>query len=260
MELPIYQVDAFADRLFAGNPAAIVPLDAWLDAGLMQAIAAENNLAETAFIVPQGADWGLRWFTPAIEVPLCGHATLASAHVIATVLRPGTARMVFHSASGPLTVTRSDDGTLSLDFPSRAVAPTVLDLGGALGGVPVETWDAGGGYAMAVYADESEVRALAPDMVRVGALDCLGIIATAPARATDFVSRFFAPKAGIPEDPVTGSAHCTLAPYWAKRLGRAETVGFQASARGGLVRCRDRGDRVDIAGTCVTYLEGRIRV
>lgn len=260
MDLPIFQVDAFADRLFAGNPAAIVPLEDWLDAGLMQAIAAENNLAETAFLVPQGEEWGLRWFTPALEVPLCGHATLASAHVVATVLRPGAARMVFHSASGPLAVTRDGDGVLSLDFPARATGPTALDLAAALGGRPVETWDAGGGYAMAVYATEAEIRALAPDMARVGALDCLGVIATAPGRDTDFVSRFFAPQAGIPEDPVTGSAHCTLAPYWARRLGRAETVGFQASARGGLVRCRDRGDRVDIAGTCVTYLEGRIRV
>jgi PhzF family phenazine biosynthesis protein len=259
MDLAIYQVDAFADRLFAGNPAAIVPLESWLDAGLMQAIAAENNLAETAFFVREGGEFSLRWFTPALEVDLCGHATLATAHVISTVLEPGRARMVFASRSGPLVVTRDGDGLLSLDFPARPPRPSGIDLAPALGARPVETHSAGT-FVMAVFEDEATVRGLAPDMARVGVVDALGVIATAPAATTDFVSRFFAPQAGIPEDPVTGSAHCTLAPYWAARLGRAETIGFQASARGGLVRCRDRGERVDIAGTCVTYLEGRIHV
>lgn len=257
MDLRIFQVDAFADRLFAGNPAAIVPLEAWLDAGLMQAIAAENNLAETAFFVPEGDAFALRWFTPEVEVDLCGHATLATAHVISTILAPGQARMVFNSASGPLVVTREADGLLSLDFPARPPVACEVDLAPALGAVPLETWSAGGNF-MAVLADEAAVRALAPDLARVATLDAQGVIVTAPGSSTDFVSRYFAPQAGIPEDPVTGSAHCTLAPYWAKRLGRAETTGFQASRRGGLVRCRDRGERVDLAGTCVTYLEGRI--
>ena len=259
MDLRIFQVDAFADRLFAGNPAAVVPLDAWLDAGLMHAIAAENNLAETAFFVAEAEGFALRWFTPEVEVDLCGHATLATAHVISTILAPGLARMVFSSASGPLVVSRVDGDLLSLDFPARPPVASDVDLSQALGTGPLETWFAGGNF-MAVLADEAAVRALAPDMARVAALDAQGVIVTAPGTITDFVSRYFAPQAGIPEDPVTGSAHCTLAPYWAKRLGRAETTGFQASRRGGLVRCRDRGARVELAGTCVTYLEGRISV
>jgi len=194
-----------------------------------------------------------------VEVDLCGHATLATAHVISTILAPGQARMVFNSASGQLIVTRAPHSLLSLDFPARPPVASMVNLAPSLGMQPLETWFAGGNY-MAVLGDEAAVRALAPDMARVAALDAQGVIVTAAGSTTDFVSRYFAPQAGIPEDPVTGSAHCTLAPYWARRLGRAQTTGFQASRRGGLVRCRDRGARVDLAGTCVTYLEGRISV
>jgi PhzF family phenazine biosynthesis protein len=234
----------------------------------LQAIAAENNLSETAYFVPQSgtAEGGyhLRWFTPAIEVQLCGHATLASAYVIAQHVEPGVEKIVFRSASGPLTVTR-DGEVFTLDFPSEATAP--FDDGGklatALGIVPQEVLKApkvDGGKLMAVLASEAEVRGAEPNMEKVKVLPGDGLIITAPGDKVDFVSRYFAPHAGIPEDPVTGSAHCVLTPYWAKRLGISTLEARQISARGGDLTVEDRGARTLISGQVSPYLEGRIRV
>jgi PhzF family phenazine biosynthesis protein len=258
-ELPIYQVDAFASEVFAGNPAAVCPLESWLPDEVMQAIAAENNLSETAFLVRTGADYDLRWFTPAVEVDLCGHATLGSAYVVATHLEPGRDRVVFHSKSGPLTVTR--DGVLfTLDFPSKPPEP--LDdhkaVEAALGTAIEELWRAE--KTMAVLADEAAVLAAEPDLARVAALPGDGLIVTAPGYDRDFVSRYFAPHAGIPEDPVTGSAHCVLTPYWARRLDKARLTARQVSARGGELVVEERGERVLISGRVAPYLEGRITI
>lgn len=257
--LPIYQVDAFASEVFAGNPAAVCPLDAWLPDEVMQAIAMENNLSETAFIVRNGADYDLRWFTPAIEVDLCGHATLGSAYVVTTRLEPGRPEIVFHSKSGPLTVTR-DGALLTLDFPS--LPPERLDdhsaVEAALGSALEELWRAD--KTMAVLADEAAVLAVRPDLAKVAALAGDGLIVTAPGRSCDFVSRYFAPHAGIPEDPVTGSAHCVLTPYWARRLDKARLNARQVSARGGELVVEDRAERVLISGRVAPYLEGRITI
>ena len=264
MDIALYQIDAFTDRLFSGNPAAVCPLENWLPDSVMQRIAAENNLSETAFFVPrEGADgdqaFELRWFTPAVEVPLCGHATLATAFVIATILAPGTERMRFETRSGQLEVTRRGD-LFAMDFPARPPEPVATSPGltAALGRAPRELL-AASSY-LAVFADEAEVAALAPDMTAIAALDRDGVIVTAAGREVDFVSRYFAPAAGIPEDPVTGSAHCVLTPYWAKRLGRDSLHARQISARGGELFCEDRGERVTVAGRAVRYLEGRIFV
>lgn len=260
MRLPIYQVDAFASAVFAGNPAAVVPLESWLPDAQMQAIAAENNLAETAFFVREGEGWHLRWFTPAVEVDLCGHATLASAWVIANRLAPGRETMRFMSKSGPLEVSRKGE-QYWLDFPTRppepcGVAPGLVE---ALGRKPrdVLKWR---DFMLCVFDAEADVRALAPDMAALGKLPFFGVIATAPGTGVDFVSRFFAPAVGIPEDPVTGGAHCVLIPYWAKRLGKTAMAARQISARGGDVACADRGERVGIGGHAVLYLEGTIAV
>jgi PhzF family phenazine biosynthesis protein len=260
MRLPIYQVDAFADRLFAGNPAAVVPLQAWLPDATMQAVAAENNLAETAFFAPEADGFRLRWFTPAVEVPLCGHATLASAFVLMTILEPARTKVRFHSKSGPLDVTR--DGELfSLDFPARALGPCdeADAVARALGGSPVSVQLSVDRY-MALYATAAEVRALAPDLRALLATRQGRAIATAHGDDCDFVSRFFAPSAGIDEDPVTGSSHCTLVPYWAKRLGKRELLARQVGPRGGTLHCRDQGERTLMAGRGVLYLEGTIHV
>jgi len=259
MRLPIYQVDAFAGAVFHGNPAAVCPLERWLEAPLMQSIAAENNLAETAFFVPRGDAYELRWFTPEVEVDLCGHATLASAFVIFERLERGKASVTFHSQSGPLTV-RRDGERLTLDFPvsppEACAPPPALEAG--LGARPREVFKARD--YMAVFDSAAQVRALVPRMDQLASLAARGTIVTAPGDGVDFVSRFFAPGAGIPEDPVTGSAHCTLIPYWAKRLGRTRLVAHQVSARGGELICEDRGERVAIGGRAVLYLEGTIQV
>lgn len=258
MEILLYQVDAFANRIFAGNPAAVCPLKEWLPDETMQAIAEENNLAETAFFVPNGDDYDIRWFTPKVEIDLAGHPTLATAYVIFTKLDPSRQDVRFHTKTGDtLVVSRAGD-RLSMDFPARPPAPRhgFGDIAGALGGEPTEVLAARDGFA--VFESEKQLRALAPDMSRLMALDVFGVIATAPGDTCDFVSRFFAPRAGIPEDPVTGSAHCTLIPYWAARLGKQDMTARQLSARGGELFCRLRGDRVDIAGEAVLYLEGRI--
>jgi predicted PhzF superfamily epimerase YddE/YHI9 len=260
MKLPLYQVDAFATRLFSGNPAAICPLPRWLPDAMLQAISAENNLSETAFIVGGGGCYEIRWMTPVQEVDLCGHATLGAAWVVLVVLEPGRDDVEFSSRGGPLRV-RRDGERLVLDFPSRPAEPCrepPPDLVEGLGRPPREVWRSRD--FMAVYEAEDDVRALAPDMARLARLDALGVIATAPGRTSDFVSRFFAPGAGIPEDPVTGSAHCTLVPYWARRLGRARLRALQVSPRGGELHCEDRGERVAIAGSVVRYLEGTIEV
>ncbi|MDB5689210.1 MAG: PhzF family phenazine biosynthesis protein [Sphingomonas bacterium] len=258
MKLPFTQVDAFATRAFAGNPAAVILLEAWLDDRTLQAIGAENNLAETAFLVPASgdADYELRWFTPTVEVVLCGHATLASGHVILGT-RPdlGAARFRTRHA-GILRVERRGEG-YALDLPAWAAAPRPLpEIAAGIGGSPVATLWREGGYAVLVYDNEAAIRALAPDLRALAARGDILFIATAPGEATDVVSRVFAPGAGIDEDPVTGSAHAVIAPYWAERLGRSDFTAFQASARGGHLGCRLRGDRVVLEGACVTVIEG----
>lgn len=259
MNLRMFQIDAFTDRLFGGNPAAVCPLDRWLDDALMQAIAAENNLAETAFFVPNGAEYGLRWFTPTTEVDLCGHATLASAWVVFNELAPERQSVTFSTRSGDLVV-RRDGERLVMDFPARPGRPCAPPqaLIDALGHAPKAVF-AADDY-MAVFASEDEVLALRPDMRTLAQLDQRGVIVTALSTRADFVSRFFAPRAGIPEDPVTGSAHCTLVPYWSARLGKQQLHALQVSARGGELFCEDRGERIIIAGHAVKYLEGSIRV
>lgn len=260
--IPIYQVDAFTTDLFAGNPAAVCPLDSWLDTATLQAIAAENNLAETAFFVAadgKEADYALRWFTPTVEVDLCGHATLASSFIVFSRLRTEAESVRFSSRSGVLTVNRTDD-LLALDFPALPAdpceAPAALVQG--LGRAPREVLLASN--YLAVYQTEAEIASLAPDMAVLASLHPHGVIVTAPGTAPDidFVSRFFGPSFGIPEDPVTGSAHCTLAPYWSARLGRDRLRARQISARGGELLCDLRDDRVGIAGRAVLYLEGMI--
>jgi PhzF family phenazine biosynthesis protein len=261
MRTPIFQVDAFAARRFAGNPAAVMPMEGFPADALLQAIAAENNLAETAFLVRAGDDYRLRWFTPTTEVPLCGHATLASAAVVMERLEPGRRRVVFHSASGPLTVSRTDTGYV-MDFPARFSEPVSIPpgLGEALGVVPIEVVADAFNY-LALLPSAQVVRELAPDIAAVARIDRSGVIVTAPGDGNyDFVSRYFAPSKGIPEDPVTGGAHCALAPYWAKRLHKSAFRAFQASRRGGEIVCRLVHDRVELEGTCVFYLEGQAEI
>jgi PhzF family phenazine biosynthesis protein len=262
LKIPMYQVDAFSGEVFKGNPAAICPLDAWLPDSQMQLIAAENNLAETAFFVRNGNGYKLRWFTPATEVDLCGHATLASAFIILNDLTPAEHSVSFETKSGTLTVTR--DGALySMDFPSRPPEPVEVYPGlvPALGGKP-ESVLAARDYFV-VYGTEEELRALKPDMPGLMNIDRFAVIATAPGGASgtqpaDFVSRFFAPAKGVPEDPVTGSAHCTLIPYWSKRLGKKTLHAYQVSPRGGELWCEDRGERVIISGKAARFFEGAI--
>ena len=289
MKIPIYQVDAFTDHVFGGNPAAVCPLDAWLPDGVLQAIAMENNLAETAYIVrtgPAAAD--IRWFTPALEINLCGHATLASAHVLFEHLGLQGGEIIFASKSGPLRAARDlsspasrEGGRITLDFPAYEPVPmeTPEALVKGLGRRPLETWR--GRDILAVFGTEAEVAAIEPDFAAIRTLDCLGVIATAPGTVTaqpgsasaesrrsmaargeacDFVSRFFAPRAGVPEDPVTGSAHTLLVPFWAKRLGRTSFHAVQVSKRRGDLFCELKDGRVLMAGRAVTFLRGEIDV
>jgi PhzF family phenazine biosynthesis protein len=263
MEIPIYQIDAFARGVFSGNPAAVCPLKSWLPDATLQAIAMENNLSETAFFVKEAANYHLRWFTPAVEVDLCGHATLAAAWVILEKLEPGRPAVTFRTLSGELHVTRKLD-LLALDFPARPPEPVAATppLAAALGGNPREVW-AARDY-MVVYETEQEIRALAPDMNLLTQIDRFAVIVTAPGGAgepsCDFVSRFFAPAQGVAEDPVTGSAHCTLIPYWAARLNKHRLFARQVSRRGGELFCELLGDRVSIAGRAALFLEGVIRL
>jgi PhzF family phenazine biosynthesis protein len=260
-ELQLYQVDAFTDRVFSGNPAAVVPLERWLDEGLMQRIANENNLAETAFFVPddEKADsFEIRWFTPMTEVPLCGHATLATAAVIDRQLRPARWPIRFRSASGPLRVDRAGDG-FELDFPANEPrpVPTPGGLADALGDEVGECLLARDFY-LAVLASEAAVAGVAPDFRRIREIASNGVIVTAPGKHVDFVSRFFAPGIGIDEDPVTGAAHCVLTPYWSDRLNKTRLTAAQLSKRGGRLACEQRGERVLLTGRAAFYLEGRI--
>jgi PhzF family phenazine biosynthesis protein len=259
MELPLYQIDAFTDRLFGGNPAGVVPLGRWLPDETLQAIAFENNLPETAFFIGDGEGYRLRWFTPTTEIDLCGHATLASAYVIANFLQPERKEMWFESRSGRLTVSRRGDDYV-LDFPLRPARPVEAPaVGKALGAQPSELL-ASVPY-LAVFEHWEQVAALKPDLAAVAALDLDGVLATAPGRdGVDYVARYFAPGAGIPEDPATGSAQCVLMPYWAKRLGRAHLIGRQISQRIGDFDCELVGDRVKIGGRAVCYLRGSIFV
>jgi PhzF family phenazine biosynthesis protein len=261
MRTPIFQLDAFTTRRFAGNPAAVMPMDSFPDDTVLQAIAAENNLAETAFLVSEGRDYRLRWFTPATEVPLCGHATLASAAVVMERLEPGRNQVVFHTASGPLTVNRVEAGYV-MDFPVRLSEPvsTPPGLAEALGVDPIEVLANAFNY-MVVLNDAQVLRKLAPDMSALVRIDRPGVIVTAPGEGIyDFISRYFAPAKGIPEDPVTGAAHCMLVPYWAKRLGKIAFRAFQASRRGGEMTCRLAKDRIELEGTCVFYMEGEVEI
>jgi PhzF family phenazine biosynthesis protein len=261
MRTPIFQVDAFSSRRFGGNPAAVMPMESFLPDETLQAIAAENNLSETAFLVPSDGNYHVRWFTPVLEVPLCGHATLASAAVVMERLEPGRDRVVFQSKSGPLTV-RRDGALYVMDLPARPFEPISPppELAKALGANPVEVVSNQFNF-MALLESEQVLRELAPDMALLARIGRPGVIVTAAGSGDyDFVSRYFAPAKGIPEDPVTGAAHCMLAPYWATRLGKKEFRAFQASRRGGEVGCRLLGDRVELSGECVFYLEGEVEV
>ena len=261
MKIKQYQVDAFANRVFEGNPAAVCPLEEWLSDETLQAIAEENNLSETAFFVPHGSGFQLRWFTPRAEVDLCGHATLATAHVIFEILGHPAAAIEFETRSGCLVVERpmgARDGELAMDFPAippvHCAPPRALIEG--LGEMPLEVL-AADDY-IAVFADEAVVRSIVPNQTALARLDLRGVAISAPGVGVDFVSRFFAPKFGIPEDPVTGSAHCQLAPYWAAQLGRHSLRARQVSKRGGDLRCELRDHRVTIIGRAVTFMEAII--
>lgn len=259
MKLPLFQIDAFTNNLFGGNPAVVVLLENWLPDKVLAAIAAENNLAETAFVIPGSDEIPLRWFTPTVEVDLCGHATLAAAHVLFRHFTPSANQLTFATRSGKLVVT-DDADRLTLDFPARpGVSVEVSEqLVSALGVRPREVFLARD--LLAILDCESEVKNLQPVFARIAALDAFAVIVSAPGETVDFVSRFFAPGAGIPEDPVTGSAHCALVPYWAARLGKSSLTAKQLSARGGDLSCRLSGNRVLISGSAVEYLRGEIDV
>lgn len=255
----IYQVDAFADTLFAGNPAAVVPLDNWLDAELMQQIAMENNLAETAFFVKGNDGYHIRWFTPEYEIDLCGHATLASAYVIKTFLEPHVPEIHFTTQKAGVLKTTAKDGVYTLNFPARmpvAAEPpqNLLECLGVTNAVDVlRSRD-----YFVVLPDEDAVKNVAPDYGLMKKLDAVGVIVTAKGQSADVVSRCFYPGAGIPEDPVTGSAHCNIVPYWSGKLGKTKLFCKQLSPRGGNLHCELSGDRVLMSGSCVLYLKGEI--
>ncbi|MBN2719834.1 MAG: PhzF family phenazine biosynthesis protein [Proteobacteria bacterium] len=258
-ELDIYHVDAFTDRVFGGNPAAVVLLREWLPDEVLQAVSAENNLSETAFVKLAADPFGLRWFTPSTEIDLCGHATLAAAHVLFNHVQVPGRELRFTTLGGILRVSRSGE-LLAMDFPAMPAKPveSPAGLSAALGSDPVEVLQARD--LLAVYPSEEDILSLAPDFRALEKINAPGIIVTAPGRDCHFVSRFFAPRIGIPEDPVTGSAHCTLVPYWAGILHRKEFSARQLSKRGGEVLCELKGDRVLISGRAVDYLQGRIRI
>lgn len=261
MDLRLYQVDAFSSKVLGGNPAAVCPLTAWLDDPTMQAIAEENNLSETVFFVPKGESYGLRWFTPRYEVDLCGHATLAAAFVIFTEIGAKGNRIRFESRSGPLDVMQTG-GRLSMDFPAlkmTAVASPPALLIEGLGAAPSEVFRVteDTNY-FAIYGSEEEVRAIEPDLARLEQLHPYGVAISAPGKNSDCVTRYFAPSYGIPEDPVTGSIHCALVPYWSNRLNKKNICARQLSRRGGELLCSPLGNRVRISGYATKYLEGVI--
>ncbi len=257
MKIPIYQIDAFTSKVFFGNPAAVCPLDEWLEDSIMQSIALENNLSETAFFVPESEGYQLRWFTPIAEVDLCGHATLASAYVIFNEINTRIDQVSFQTKSGELIVSRNAN-LLQLDFPAQPPEPCEADqkLLQALEGNPLHVLRNDDYFV--TYETEAEIRDLKPNMHLLSDVDSRGIIVTAKGDQADFVSRFFAPRYGIPEDPVTGSAHCALIPYWSDKLGKTKLLAHQVSERGGELFCENNGDRVIIAGQGVKYMEGTI--
>ena len=261
MNLEIYQVDAFTNRRFGGNPAAVVPLESWLPDETMRNIAAENNLAETAFFVKNGDRYDIRWFTPKVEINLCGHATLASAHVIFNELQLEKSLIRFHShLSGELGVEKKDD-LMVLDFPAYPITeietrPELVDVEVP----PLKSWETQGNMLMMLLRSQEEVRSLEPDMEHVARLPYDEIIITAKGDDCDFASRMFAPRIGIPEDPVTGAIHCSLIPYWAKELGKNKLFARQVSPRGGELFCEYSGDRVKIGGNAVLFMKGEIYV
>lgn len=259
MRVPYFQVDAFSDRAFGGNPAGVCLLERWIPDIVLQQVAEENNLSETAFLVGSGGSWELRWFTPTVEVDLCGHATLAAAFVIFTELGHVGTEVRFQTASGELCTT-FEDRVVMMDFPSRPGEPCAAPAGLISGLVHIPRDVLKSRDFLAVLGSEEEVRTLTPDLQHLATLDCLGIIATARGSDVDFVSRFFAPRAGIAEDPVTGSAHCTLIPYWAEKLGKQRLLARQLSRRGGILRCEMRGDRVGIGGSAALYSRAQIQL
>lgn len=262
MKAPIYKLDAFTSTRFAGNPAAVLLLEQFPDAALMQAVAAENNLPETAFVVREAENYRIRWFTPTMEVPFCGHATLASAAVVMERLEPARERVSFESASGPLSVTRRN-GRYVMNFPARTLQrldPTD-ELNQILGATASELYCDNLNNYVVLFDAAKIIRALRPDLTAIARLDRIGVIVTAPGDGEyDIVSRYFAPAKGIPEDPVTGGAHCALTPFWVNRLGRSELRAYQASARGGEMRCRLLGNRVELEGNAVFYLAGEVEL
>lgn len=259
MKIPMFQVDAFTSKVFGGNPAAVCVLAEWLPDEILQAIAVENNLSETAFIIKRNGHYDIRWFTPEAEIQLAGHPTLASAYVVFEILEPGRIEVRFESPSGPLTVSK-EGSRLVMDFPSvpgkPCDPPEALIRG--LGMEPQEVVLARD--HLALLESEDRVLGVEPDMLALSELETMGVIITAPGKEVDFVSRFFAPKMGIPEDPVTGSAHTTLIPFWAEKLGKNELTARQVSQRGGQLWCRDLGERVSIAGEAVLFFECRIEI
>lgn len=259
MRIPYFQVNAFTSQPFGGNPAGVCLLQDWLPDDQLQRIAAENQLSETAFLVRRDGFFALRWMTPAAEVDLCGHATLASAFVLFSELNHKERRVDFQTKSGLLSASLRDD-LIELDFPSRPPAPSGVsdNVIRALGATPLEVLKSRD--YVAVFGSEVDVASLKPDMNLVSALDCLGLIVTARGDVADFVSRFFAPQVGVPEDPVTGSAHCSLIPFWAERLGKKELFARQISKRGGELYCRHLGERVGIGGKAVIYCRGELIV
>jgi len=262
MKLKLYQIDAFAEKLFEGNPAAVCVLEQWLDDSLMQQLAMENNLAETAFVVKEGSQYVIRWFTPELEVALCGHATLASAYVLFRYFEPEAEQLSFFSPrSGILSVAKGKDGLLTLDFPADPIleVPPIDALNKALGKQPLKSYKGKTDYLL-VYENQADIEAMRPDFFLLDKVDARGIIVTAPGEKVDFVSRFFAPQSGISEDPVTGSAHTTLTPYWSEVLGKKKLFARQLSRRGGRLSCEYLGQRVKISGMAVQYLTGEIEV
>ncbi len=264
MRLKMFRVDAFTDAVFRGNPAGVVPLRRWLDDGVMQSLAMENNLSETAFFVPDGPAFHLRWFTPSAEVPLCGHATLATGYVILRILQPARKSVRFHTRSGDLIVTRHKDLQV-MDFPrykpQRCDPPAGLEQ--ALGARPTEVWNTKEDqHFYAIFESAAVIRSMVPDMAKLAALHPYQVSVSAPGDGEDFVSRFFAPGIGIPEDPVTGSMHCALIPYWAERLGKSKLLARQVSKRGGELFCEDlpEAGRVRISGRAVLSLTGFLTI
>lgn len=260
MRQRIFQIDAFTDHSFGGNPAAVCILDTWLEPDLMQKIAQENNLAETAFAVKKEDEYELRWFTPEVEVDLCGHATLATAHVLYNYYDHSEDTIRFYSPrSSELLVKKGSNGWLTMDFPTDSIVSirNIPELDNAIGLTPIKTLKGKTDYLM-IYNSQPEVEAISPNFHLLDQLDCRGVIVSAPGEQVDFVSRFFAPKCGIPEDPVTGSAHTSLAPYWSQVLGKTKMTAKQLSKRGGDIICEHLGERVKISGKAVPYLIGEI--